>query len=471
MRRRLLNPTAALLAALALALAPSAAEAQGSIRGVLFDSLRSRKPVSDAEVVLLGTDRTARTDGRGRFEFEGVPAGTSVVAWWAPWVDSVGLPPLRRAVTVLDGTRAEAVLTTPSPWSYQRMVCGTTLPPGQGIQLGRVLQLPDREGATGAVVRARWGEVALEGKTWQRSVREVVDTTDDDGRYTLCGVPLEDEFELTAWRGTARTGQLIPVIDVGSLVRRDLLLAQDSMVARVQGRVADERGRPLSASVLVYSAEDSAAVAPTDDEGRFLLLRVPTGSQRVGLRSIGYQPVFREVELDGSGVDLGVISLARVPQQLDPVRVTGRVTYRWAQMGDPARFAERQAAGLGRFLDDSAMNLLGARTVNQIAASIRGARVVGDGLRLRGLSTLYCRPRFWLDGFEFGPSDRFEEEQMYRMAKRMEVYDAIRAPPGFTDFSGCGVVLIWTRGEPARAPQPFVPTPVPRSPRGGRVPR
>src|SRR5687767_13562150 len=57
-----------------LSVVPNAAESQGSIAGrVLTDSARA--PVAAAELIIVGSTRSAVTDSSGRFVLRGVPAG------------------------------------------------------------------------------------------------------------------------------------------------------------------------------------------------------------------------------------------------------------------------------------------------------------------------------------------------------------------------------------------------------------
>ena len=77
-RIRIAIPLVLVLLATTLSAFPSPSGAQSSVRGVLFDSLLTGKPVADAEVVLIenGTGRRTTTDRRGQFSFDDVPAGT-----------------------------------------------------------------------------------------------------------------------------------------------------------------------------------------------------------------------------------------------------------------------------------------------------------------------------------------------------------------------------------------------------------
>jgi hypothetical protein len=69
------------------------AVAQGTalLRGVVYDSLISAAPLGGAEVWIEGTNRTARTDALGRFEFAGLAAGRYRLAFDHSVLDSTGL--------------------------------------------------------------------------------------------------------------------------------------------------------------------------------------------------------------------------------------------------------------------------------------------------------------------------------------------------------------------------------------------
>ena len=77
-----------------------------TVRGSVFDSL-AHAPLPDALVQLVGDDlvapygHTVRSDSLGTFEFTDVPAGRYLLGFIHPMLDSLGIEPLVRAVTVL----------------------------------------------------------------------------------------------------------------------------------------------------------------------------------------------------------------------------------------------------------------------------------------------------------------------------------------------------------------------------------
>jgi hypothetical protein len=58
---------------------------------------------------------------------------------------------------------------------------------------------------------------------------------------------------------------------------------------------------------------------------------------------------------------------------------------------------------------------------------------------------VFCRPRFFVDGYDNGNIPVEEEALIMGLAKRIEIYTANFTPPKFNDFDGCGVVVIWTK--------------------------
>ena len=93
-----------LVAALALALLPALAKAQGgTISGTVIDQA-TQQPLQDAQVSVVGTQRGAATDQRGHFTITGVPAGTYTVR-----ARRIGYAVNNQTVTV--GTGATATVT------------------------------------------------------------------------------------------------------------------------------------------------------------------------------------------------------------------------------------------------------------------------------------------------------------------------------------------------------------------------
>jgi hypothetical protein len=426
---------------LASMLAPATLGAQASIRGTLFDSLRINGPVANAEVVLLGGGLRARTDANGRFDFVDVPAGRHAVAFWSPWLDSLALPPMQQEVEVTSGRSTIVHLATPSPATYQRAACGTTLESEQGVLVGEI-RGADGAPLPGIGVSTRWSETLIGIGRFERRLVAAVDTSNAAGLYAVCGVPVGSEIALRAI-GRERVGSNEIVLSITSRVqRRDLVIGPADLRSRITGRIVRPDGTALAAASVAVTG-DSSLIVQADDEGRFVLENVPRRSTQLVARALGHMPAFATVELVDPDVDIDDIRLDRLPHELSTVTVSGEpITAARAQ------FETRKSRGLGSFIGDAELARYPNRTSNVIVTMVPRAYVQqtrqGPMLLLRRGSEM-CRPRFFVDGYDNGDLSASEEGSLMAQAKRIEIYTANDTPPQFNDFDGCGAVVVWTR--------------------------
>ncbi len=426
--------------ALMAALVPTSLPAQAIVRGTLHDSLRTGEPVSGADVVVLGQGLRGKTDVRGRFEIP-IPPGRHTVAFWAPWLDSLALPPLQREVDVGSSGEVAASLATPSPATYQRAACGTTLAADQGVLVGEV-RGPDGVPTGGVGVAARWTETAIGVGQFERRLVASVDTSNAAGFFTVCGVPVGSEVALRAVGSGGVASHEIVLAIASRVQRRDLVVAPKDLVTRITGRVLRPDGSPLPVATVAVTG-DSTLRAVADDEGRFTLDGVPRRSTQLVVRSVGHIPALTIVEPLEPAVDIDDVRLERVPYELSTVIVSGE-----PMTASRLEFEERRRTGLGQFISDEQLARVPNRNSNFVAsmAPRTHAQTTREGPMLlirRGHG--FCRPRFYLDGYDQGPITASEEAGFMARAKRIEVYTGNAAPPKFTDFDGCGAVVIWTR--------------------------
>lgn len=430
----------ALLASIAaLSLAASSVQAQGSIRGTLIDSLRVGGPVVDAEVVLIGASKKAVTRRGGVFEFADLPEGNYTVAYWAPWLDSLGLPAIQRQVTVR-GNRAQSVaLATPSNATIQRAVCGDVLAEGQGLLIGEIRD-GDGAPAEGTGIFAQWMETVVAGREVAQGTMAASDTASAAGSYVLCGVPVESEFALRALGTNASSGELL-VRTKSAIERRDVIVGARGVTSQVVGRVVNPSGAPIvGAAVLIVG--DSTQSVRSDSSGRFVMLAMPRRSSQLIVRALGYTPLLRPLDPIDVQVDLEDIELEQGARELATVTVTGQ-----PMTAAQAQFETRRERGLGVYVDEEQLKQLGVVSAQTIATTNPRVAVQqtprGPTLRMRRGSE-FCRPQFFIDGNNFRDIEIDEENSFLRAAKRVEMYTANNSPPQFNDFTGCGSVVIWT---------------------------
>jgi len=434
----------ALVLASAVAAAPITGGAQagtGALRGTVHDSLRTNAPLAGVDVVLLGANRRATTDAAGRFEFTGVPLGAATVAFAAPWLDSLALPPLQATVDVAADRAVSVMLATPSRRAYQVAVCGVALADNEGILLGE-LRGPDGDVAAGVPVGAKWYETRIGAGQFERVVRASLDSSNAAGFYTLCGVPTDAEVALVAATDSIASGEIVLGLNGAPIARRDLTVAPPALMVRVRGRLLGADSAAL-ANATVALAGDSSRTARTDAEGRFSLPAVPRRSSQLVARALGFVPTLLAIDPAGDELELEDVALQKVPYDLSTVTVTGQ-----AMTANQLQFDVRRERGIGFFISDSALAKIPVVNSNVISSMIPRTGVTqtrqGPMIQLRRGSG-FCRPRFFIDGYDNGDISAEEEGVLMARAKRVEVYTASNAPPQFNDFNGCGVIVVWTR--------------------------
>jgi hypothetical protein len=429
------------LLGLSLAAFVPALGAQADVRGVLFDSLITFRPVPDALLRIEGSELTARTDRRGRFEFKDVPAGEHVIQYRAPWLDSLSLPPLRATVIVRGRRTVRIGMGTPTIDRYHRAVCGATFDEGQGVLRGEVRDAAGQI-RSGIFVGAVWSETILTAQGLAGQLVGTIDTTDANGIFSLCGVPRETDFFVRAGNDTIGTGDLSIGLGGRSVDRRDLLVGDRSRAALLSGRVVTQRGAPITA-VVIDIPGDSTLGGRVDERGRFALDGIPLRTNQLFVWAIGFTPRLVVVDVSVPAIELPDIVLEVLPMELEEMRIVAEMT-----STNEAGFRERQRSGRGVFIDADELARYPVISANILAMLGAGVRSSGGSwprtqLR-RGIDP--CYPRFFIDGVDFGvPRDGVEEAELLRLAKRIEIHEASFMPGRFTDFNGCGVVLIWTR--------------------------
>lgn len=415
-------------------------EGQGVVRGVVFDSLRTSRPLVAAEVVLLASGQSTLTDSAGRFEFRDLPAGAHTVAVTAAWLDSLRLPMIS-AVAHIDATRpiADMTLATPALTTLLRTICGGALVEGTGILLGEVRD-PHGNGLAGANISARWRETAISGSRIETRDVSTEHRSDDSGMFKLCGVPFDSRILLTARTGIS-AGVLLELEPGLGIRRRDVLLDPSGRATELRGYVRGINGEAVSGAAISLLG-DTITAAMSGPDGSFRIATHPRRSVQLQVRSIGRQPVLVDVEPEQDPIEVE-IRLAPLNPVLDTVRITGRL-----DSPEQRGFRDRKQRLSGTFMDENDLakypqfsaDILASRTPRSGVAVDNAVRV----FRLRR-GTEPCKPRYFVDGHSFGRPEAAEEIALLRLAKRLEVYTAANAPQEFTDFDGCGVVVIWSR--------------------------
>ncbi|MGH7678516.1 MAG: carboxypeptidase regulatory-like domain-containing protein [Gemmatimonadaceae bacterium] len=264
-----------------------------------------------------------------------------------------------------------------------------------------------------------------------------------------------------------------------------LALALNAAVAGAQvvtGFVREDSTRRPIVDAEVSVAGSSRSTR-TNVSGAFRLDDVPTGSQTLRVRRVGYEPVDTAV-IVATGTQEVEVHLRRGAQRLDTIAVPARRARGIGRDG----FAERRAMGFGKFLDSTTLRRNEHRRLSDLLPD-QGVRIIippqcsAQSLRRRGPnaqppiappfcdvnpnkrvaisassrdacplqviidgSTMYRDRRtsgqpvqwentFDLNGLSVSGVDLVE---VYRRSSEM--------PQQFTtDLGGCGALVIWTR--------------------------
>jgi hypothetical protein len=458
-----------------------------TLRGLVFDSTTSR-PLAGARVSVGGPGHSAVTDSTGRFEVKDVPPGDYQVTIASPRLEALGYRPRPTAVTLREGAAAEQTLAIPSLPTVWASRCGDDeRTSGTGIVVGSV-KGDGGQPEPGARITLAWGAGTQE---------RVQVTADSAGVYRACGVPAGSALTLNAAGRTAALTLSQVRVESGKTLLQDVSLAGSTGLAArpaaagaagaggLSGVVRAADGRAVAGATVRFG---TLAAVTTDAQGRFRLRGVAAGEHEVTVAhaSLGTRSVRLAVPANAGEVELraggGAGSLAASVQR--SVQLAG-LNVRARSLGlDIAGFYDRQRRGMGHFITGDRLGTAGGRVTN-VLRRVPGVRVVqyqrrqlmpGDpnavvskmdvdeeyriaatrsystGVTPQGESSLqFCYMDVWVDGVQVQNGDPEASQSVDRFilanVEAIEVYRGpAETPHEFRgQWSGCGVVLIWSK--------------------------
>lgn len=173
---------------------------KGTVQGRVWDSLR-HVPLTGARVFLSGTQHVAQTNQEGEFVLRGLPRGRFTVAFTHPRLDTLGFYPPGARVEVVPGDTSRVELGIPSTRGLVSAACpDSVLESGVGVLTGQVVDEETGRPVSSAEVRVWWEgyEISPGGGIVVEQGRQAEAVTDAQGRYTICGVPAEEEIAVRA---------------------------------------------------------------------------------------------------------------------------------------------------------------------------------------------------------------------------------------------------------------------------------
>ena len=458
-RRAAVRPTLIIACGSFVIAAPAGGQGTGLLRGVVYDSLISAGPFEGAEVWVEGTNRTARTDGAGRFELTALAAGRYRLTFTHPVLDSTGLAAPPVVVDVIAGRATAVSLATPGPATVHRTLCRHDPWQKTGAILGLVRDAADGKPLPDVAVTAHWTIYVLGAGPVRPEPGTTAARSDASGRVLLCNVPTDVTVLVQGRAGAGPLGMVLVDLAGRAFGRAALHLAVTAATGSVTGVVRNQNGTTIPGAAVV--AVGTASRVDADGAGGFALTDVAAGSRIVEARAIGYPPAQVQVMIRPGGSQQLTIVLGDSAHVLDPVTVEASYQPYLARVG----FERRRNTGVGHFLDTTDIRSAGAVQFEEVFRMVPGVQLRPNGSsylvelqRGRGQVTNrelanYCPPSYFIDGAYFPlppvetPSVPVAPEEILAI----EIYaNLFSAPLQYQRLnSGCGVILVWTkRGVP-----------------------
>ena len=467
--------------------APAAARAQAQaqapapraeVHGTVYDSIAG-KPLVGALVQLVAADtgasygHTAVSDSLGAYRFVDAPSGRFTLGFYHAVLDSLGLEPLLRTITVAAGGSARADLSTPSTARLRMAICGAPTPQNSGaVVMGFVRNATDRAPASGVTVIAEWLELSFGAGGMNRRTPRRLATTRETGWFAICHVPSPGSMTLMATRGADSTATIQVEVSRSGFLRRELYLGAARVVAtappprdstlkdstalqvrrvhvgdgRLSGTVrATSDGRPLAgAQISILDGPHTRSNA----RGEWTLTDAPPGTRLLEVRAVGYYPERRTVDIVESVAPLR-IALATFKSVLDTMKISATRTVDLNLVG----FQERRRSSVGRFLTPRDIAVRQPFVTSEIFRSVPGLFLdrtmdAEEKVMMRGLFEDRCEPAIyidgqWMNGLTSGDLDGFIRPNDIA---GIEVYMAGQVPAQFQPgLGGCGSLVFWTK--------------------------
>jgi hypothetical protein len=429
----------------------------------------------------------ADVDERGRYHVDSLPAGHYLVQLSHPALDSLDVALPTNRVVIQGGRTTHTDLSFPPGQQLREIVCpGVKFGPGKAVLAGQALDADSEQPIAGADVVVVWNEITVQRKpvriTAEKRMASV--RTGQRGDFRLCGVPagrlLSMQLQhagfvgattvvnVSADEGVAIRELSLSMRSAPTMAELDSLeeiiasrLALDSAstpaevhdelaltgTARLTGTVRSPSGEPVAGAEV--HVRDAQSTAFTDASGRYVLENLPTGTQVLLVRRLGYDIAEVPVELRGTRDASRDVTLTR-SVTLDTMRVM-------AERFPLREFEYNRKTQLnGHFLTLADIQRLKPKRTSDLIVGMGGYVMQGRGRNAKFLMSAQNHPpgtvgclgaNVVIHGVEGQSLDDVQPNQI----AGIELYrDAASAPLNYAGKADCGLFVVWLRPGPRR---------------------
>jgi hypothetical protein len=408
--------------------APAAGRSGAILSGVAVDSIRGGY-LRGAAIFISGTSLSATTDSLGRFKFDRIPAGERVIQVQHPLLDSLGLTLTTTRQIFRDGDSSFVMVSIPSARTYAESSCtAEQRARGPAIVVGSVTDASPEKTSGGAAVDVTWTDFEIGKKSIKSIPQKRSAAVSPSGLFRICGLPDDLVASIVASRGKDSTATV--EIDLRKeVVTVALSLPSSSATSFISGRVVDAQGKAAAGARVSVESDTAAIVAGSD--GTFTLRGLRSGTRRLTVRKIGFEPLERSVDVPADGLTGAVFPLGRPVAVLKKMVVTAVRDFGLQRVG----FSERKTRRPGAFFTPKDIESRNGPSIKDLLRSVPMMRRPG------------CT-RYFVDGF-LQPLGDPDEYLSGAEIGAVEVYDSQFSPPEFYAFTRgggtCKSVVIWTK--------------------------
>ena len=439
-----------------------------AVTGVVFDSITNRA-LAGASVQMVGADSivaserfTASSDSLGRFRFAAVPAGRYILGFYHRALDTLGIEPRGQLIDIR--SNLDVTLASPSPRTMVRAFCGDTISDDHATLLLGHLHDAETESAilNGAAV-VTWSEARVANREIAVAERVATATSREDGWFALCGLPRETALTVRAVRDTnagradSSSGVVVrfaraQVQHLSIYVPRTATSAAQAGTLRLSGRVTDAIGRAISGAQVWIAGTERRTV--TNSTGNYALDSLPSGTQSLEIRAIGYSPRTMVVTLVVGAPPTGDVTMEQA------VVLPTVVTMGAKSSKNLATFeAHKRSSAGGYFIKPARLEgYASLQPLHFLVGGLPGVTVLRPfgqwiaTMQRRGASAgarpIQCTPQLYLNGSMVAMSfDDLETAIDPDDLLGVEVYTKdVQIPSIYArSIRSCGLISIWTR--------------------------